>query len=149
MQAPKRLRTDAVELIAGCAGLGSRTVARRITQFLERELADTGLTIAQLGLIAQIAAASDDTIGALAARTGLDQSTLSRNVRALEAEGLVEITSVQSDLRRRCVWLTEAGAIRLERAIPIWRKALKKLNRHVSVNLVHRLVQQTSEFVVD
>lgn len=144
-QSPKRLRTDAVKLVADCAGLGSRVVARRITQFLERELATTDLTLAQLGLLAQIAASSDDTIGALAVRVGLDQSTLSRNVQALAAEGLVEVTMVQDDLRRRCVWLTEAGAMRLERAIPIWRKALAKLEDRISTDLVHQLVRQTSE----
>lgn len=148
-QAPKRLRTDAVDLVADCAGLGSRTVARRITHFLERELAETGLTMAQLGLLAQIAATSDDTIGALATRTGLDQSTLSRNVRILEADGLVEITTVQTDLRRRCVWLTEHGASRLERAIPIWRRALDKLGKHISLDLLHKLARQTAELPTD
>ena len=51
----------------------------------------SGLSITQFGLMAQIAAAPDDTLGALAERTGLDQSTLSRNLRALETAGLVEI----------------------------------------------------------
>ena len=83
-QPPRRLRTDAVALIESCAGLTSRVIARRITHFLEREIVSSGLTLAQLGLMAQIAAASDDTIGALANRTGLDQSTLSRNLRDSE-----------------------------------------------------------------
>ncbi len=51
---------------------------------------DSGLTLAQFGLLASIAAASNDTIGDLARRTGLDQSTLSRNLRLLEDAGLVE-----------------------------------------------------------
>ena len=59
--------------------------------------------------MAQIAAASDDTLGALAQRTGLEQSTLSRNLRMLEDEGLIEIAVVETDLRRRVVWLTETG----------------------------------------
>src|SRR5262245_22466669 len=121
--APKRLRSDAVALLNSCAGLGSRAVARRFTRFIEREIAGCGLTLAQLGLMAQIAAASDDTVGALAGRTGLDASTLSRNLRGLEVEGLIEIAIVENDLRRRAVWLTETGARRLERAIPVWRKA--------------------------
>lgn len=144
-QHPRRLRTDAVALVEDCAGLSSRLAARRITQFLEREIAGTGLTVAQLGLMAQIAAASDDTLGALAVRTGLDQSTLSRNLRALEAEGLVEIAIVESDLRRRAVWLTELGARQLERAIPIWRTAHAKLSRRLSVDLVRQVARQTEQ----
>jgi len=70
-----------------------------------------------------IAAAGDDTIGALAERAGLDQSTLSRNLRSLERAGLVEIAMVEQDLRRRAVWLTEAGARHLQTAIPVWRRA--------------------------
>ena len=102
-------------------------------------------TLAQLALMAQIAAASDDTIGALATRAGLDQSTLSRNLRGLEAEGLIEIAIVESDLRRRAVWLTETGARRLEKAIPVWRRANEKLSRQVSTDLLFRLVRETDE----
>jgi DNA-binding MarR family transcriptional regulator len=145
---PRRLRTDAVALVESCAGLSSRVAARRITQFLEREIVSVGLTLAQLGLMAQIAAASDDTIGALAHRTGLDQSTLSRNLRGLESDGLVEIAIVESDLRRRAVWLTETGARRLEKSIPLWRAANEKLSRLVPTGLVLRLSRETDELVV-
>lgn len=142
-QPRKTLRADAARLIEDCAGLGSRLAARRITQFLEGELAGAGLTLAQLGLMAQLAAAPDDTIAALARRTGLDQSTLSRNLRALEGEGLVEIAIVESDLRRRAVWLTEKGSRRLEQVIPSWRDANAKLSLHVGSELVLRLVRET------
>lgn len=138
-QPRKTLRNDARALVEACAGWNSRLAARRITQFLERETAGLGLGVAQLGLMAQIAAASDDTLGALAHRTGLDQSTLSRNLRTLEAEGLIEIAAVESDLRRRAVWLTETGARRLEAAIPIWRKAHAKLAQLLSPDLARRL----------
>src|SRR5262249_3656217 len=103
-QQRKTLRTDARAVVEGCAGWNARLAAPRIPQFLERGMADAGLSVAQFGLMAQIAAASDDTLGALAERTGLDQSTLSRNLRTLEAEGLVEIAVVERDQRRRMAW---------------------------------------------
>ena len=130
-----------------CAGLHSRLAARRITQFLDREVADCGLSLAQLGLMAHIAAATDDTLTALAHRTGLDQSTLSRNLRTLETGGLVEIAAVDTDLRRRMVWLTEAGARRLEKALPIWRAALAKLARYVSLDLARQLAGEAEGLV--
>src|SRR6267154_2495699 len=102
-QPRKTLRTDARALVEVCAGWNSRLAARRITQFLDREMAGIGLTAAQLGLMAQIAIISDDTLGALAQRTGLDQSTLSRNLRTLETAGLIEIAVVEIDQRRRAV----------------------------------------------
>jgi DNA-binding MarR family transcriptional regulator len=147
-QARKTLRTDAAQLVSECAGCNSRLAARLITQFLDGELAPSGLTVAQIGLMAQIAASSDDTLGALARRTGLEQSTLSRNLRTLENEGLVEIAVVSGDLRRRMVWLTEAGARRLEAAIPIWRRAQTRLAKHVSPVLAQRLVEAAQSFVM-
>jgi len=146
-QQQKTLRTDAMSVVESCAGWHSRLAARRITQFLDREMAGGGLSIAQLGLMAQIASATDDTLGALAERTGLDQSTLSRNLRALEADGLVEIAIVESDLRRRMVWLTEAGARRLEKAIPLWRAAHAKLAKRLSVELARQLASEAETLV--
>ena len=99
--------------------------------------------------MAQIAAAEDDTLGALAERSGLEQSTLSRNLRTLEGAGLVEITAVESDLRRRAAWLTETGARRLEAALPLWRKAQAKLARHVGPGLARRLAASAEELVPD
>ena len=145
----KTLRSDATALIEDCAGLASRMTARRVTQFLEHEISASGLSLAQLGLMAHVAATTDDTIGALADRAGLDQSTLSRNLRALQTAGLAEIRIVDADLRRRAVWLTEQGAIRLERAIPLWRRATEKLGEHISLDAARRLARQTCKLPVD
>ena len=135
----KSLRSETRALVEACAGWNSRLAARRITLFLDREMDAAGLGVAQLGLMAQIASADDDTLGGLVRRTGLDQSTLSRNLRTLEREGLIEIALVETDLRRRVVWLTERGARRLEAAIPVWRKAHAKLDRVFSSRLARRL----------
>ncbi len=130
-------------LVETCAGWNSRLLARRITQFLEAEMMrlapDLGLGVAQLGLLAQIAALEDDSLGALAARAGLEQSTLSRNLRTLEGQGLVEIATVEGDLRRRAVWLTEKGARRLEAALPAWSAAHARLAASLSPEGVCRL----------
>jgi DNA-binding MarR family transcriptional regulator len=99
----------------------------------------TDLSVAQFGLMAYIAAAADDTIGALAERSGLDQSTLSRNLRGLERAGLAEITIVEKDLRRRAVWLTEKGARRLAAAITVWRQAHAALSEVIKPSDVHTI----------
>lgn len=148
-QPRKTLRTDASALVEACAGWNSRLAARRITQFLDREMAGSGLTVAQLGLMAQIAVIEDDTLGALAQRTGLEQSTLSRNLRTLEGAGLIEIAVVETDQRRRAVWLTETGARRLEAAIPIWRKAHAKLAKRLAPDLARRLADEAEALAPD
>lgn len=141
-QAPKTLRSDARSALATCAGWNLRLAARRATQFMEQRMAEAGVSFSQFGLLAEIASAEDDTVSALAGRMGLDQSTLSRTLRTLEAEGLVEIAIVESDQRKRMVWLTEKGARRLETALAAWRQAHAALAKRVSVDIVHRLTRE-------
>lgn len=138
------LRDEARAALDTCPGWNLRLAARRITQALDHALAPAGLGVAQLGLLAQIAVAADDTLGALAQRTGLEQSTLSRNLRTLQAAGLVEIALVESDLRRRAVWLTETGARRLEAALPLWRDAQQRLAAHLAPDLLRQVAQATA-----
>jgi DNA-binding MarR family transcriptional regulator len=144
-QAPRKsLVAEARAAVEGCAGLNIRLAARRITRFLEARMPETDLSLAQFGLMAHIAAASDDTIGALAERTGLDQTTLSRNLRILERAGLVEIAIVEKDLRRRAIWLTEKGARRLEAALPAWRRAHAALAKAIDPRPIRKIAATTA-----
>src|ERR1700678_1738068 len=136
--AQKTLVRDARAAIAACAGWASRLAARRITNFLEERMRGAELSLAQFGLMAQIAAAPDDTLGALALRTGLDQSTLSRNLRGLEAAGLVEIAISEHDQRRR-----------VEAAIPVWRDAHAALAKRVDPHLALRLGAATERLAAE
>jgi DNA-binding MarR family transcriptional regulator len=144
----KTLVADARVAMAECACWSSRLAARRITNFLEARMQGSGLGIAQFGLMAQIAASPDDTLGALARRAGLDQSTLSRNLRGLEAAGLVEIAVAEADQRRRAVWLTEEGARRLQAAIPAWRAAHSALAKRLDPRLALRLGAASDRLIV-
>jgi DNA-binding MarR family transcriptional regulator len=144
---PKTLVSDARAAVESCACWASRLAARRITNFLEERMRESGFSITQFGLMAQIAAAPDDTLGALAERTGLEQSTLSRNLRALETAGLVEIAIADEDQRRRAVWLTEEGAHRLQSAIPVWREAHGALEKRLDPRLALQLGAATEELI--
>jgi len=138
-QSPRTLQADAANATGLCAGWNVRLAARRITRFLDERMQTSGLSVAQFGLMAQIAAASDDSLGALADRSGLDQSTLTRNLQALAREGLVEIAVVQGNQRRRMVWLTETGLFRLQDTLPVWRKAHEELSQLMDSDLAPRL----------
>lgn len=140
----RSLRTDATAALDSCAAFHSRLAARRITQFIEARLAPAGLSIPQFGLMSQIAAAQDDSLAGLAARMGLDPSTLSRNLNGLVRESFVEIASPDDDGRRKLVWLTETGALKLEAAIPLWRAAHDELAALIDVDLAVRLSAATA-----
>ncbi len=145
----KTLVADAREAIANCIGLNARLAARQITRIFDARLARSGFTLAQFGLLAQIAGARDDTIGALAERSGLDQSTLSRNLRLLEQAGLIEIAAVETDLRRRVVWLTEHGARRLEEALPTWRAVNDDLAKLLPLKQIRALASKSMRLASD
>ena len=139
----KSLASDARSAIENCPVWNARLAARRVTQFLAQRLEVAGLSVAQFGLMAQVAAATDDSLGALAERAGLDPSTLSRNLQVLERDGLVEIATGERDTRRRAVWLTEPGCARLEAALVVWREAHAELARRIDVEAVLRAAKAT------
>jgi DNA-binding MarR family transcriptional regulator len=135
----KTLIADARAAVDACAGWNARLAARRITAFLNRRMQTSGLSLAQFGLMAQIAAAHNDTLGALAQRAGLDQSTLSRNLQVLEASGLIETAAGDKDARRRAVWLTEKGARSLKAGLADWRRAHAELAKRLDPEAARRL----------
>ena len=135
----KTLIADLRAAVEGCAGWNARLAARRITGFLNRRMQGSGLSLAQFGLMAQIASARDDTLGALAQRTGLDQSTLSRNLQVLEASSLIEVAAGDKDARRRAVWLTEKGAFSLKASLADWRRAHGELAQLIDPEAARRL----------
>lgn len=139
MNGPDGFRDELRALAVGCPGLNLRQAARRITQRFDEALAESGLSLAQVGLMALIATSADDRMAALAARAGLDPSTLSRNLRALERDELIEIALVEKDLRRRAVWLTEAGLRRLQGALPAWRAAQAGMASILPAELVRQI----------
>jgi DNA-binding MarR family transcriptional regulator len=137
------LVADARAAVDACAGWNARLAARRITSFLNRRMRDSSLSLAQFGLMAQIAAARDGGLSELAQRTGLDQSTLSRNLQVLEAAGLVEIAADGADARRRAVRLTGKGARSLEAGLADWRRAHGELAKRLDPEAARRLALAT------
>jgi DNA-binding MarR family transcriptional regulator len=134
------LVTEARAAVDACAGWNARLAARRITGFLNRRMRESSLSLAQFGLMAQIAAARDGgALSELAQRTGLDQSTLSRNLQVLEAAGLVEIAADETDARRRAVRLTGKGALSLEAGLADWKRAHGELAKRLDPEAARRL----------
>lgn len=66
------------------------------------------------------------SISELAEAMGLDRSTLGRNLRVLEGDGLLRLTGGE-DQRNRLVELTPAGLDALERGTPAWEDAQRRL----------------------
>ena len=107
-----------------CANL--RKASRAVTQFYEAILRPTGLRVTQFTLLSAISVLGQPTITDLADALVMDRTTLTRNLKPLEKQGLVESASGQ-DKRTRLVRLTVPGQQLLADALPLWQEAQTKM----------------------
>jgi DNA-binding MarR family transcriptional regulator len=92
-----------------------RLAVTRLNRRLRAE-ADSGLTASGMAALATIGRRGPLSLGELAAVEGVRPPTMTANVAALEAEGLVARSSDGRDRRVSRVSLTARGRQRLERA---------------------------------
>ncbi|GGI44490.1 DNA-binding MarR family transcriptional regulator [Agromyces flavus] len=91
----------------------NRTVTERVGALEETYLA-RGRSLGASRLLWEIGRPGAD-VRELRARLGLDSGYLSRLLRGLESEGLVDVTGARGDARVRRATLTDAGRAELER----------------------------------
>lgn len=99
-----------------------RQAAAFSTAHYDAALAPSGLKITMFRLLRRIDAAGELYISRLADIVGLDRSTLGRNLRVLERQALVHL-STGTDGRVRRIVLTDKGRAALETAYPLWQAA--------------------------
>jgi DNA-binding MarR family transcriptional regulator len=112
--------------LTDCNCLAVRQAARYITQFYDRYLAAAGLRTTQYGILARLKRQGPMSINTLAADLVVDRTTLGRNIRPLERDGLIAIESDPSDGRSKILRLTKAGDARFQRAQKHWAEAQKR-----------------------
>jgi DNA-binding MarR family transcriptional regulator len=110
-----------------CACQKVRMAARAVTRAYDRALRPSGLRSTQFTVLVAASVAEGISLHRLADILGLERTTLTRNLSALEREGLIQITSV--DGRTRNVRLSSTGQARLKQALPLWDQAQENL-RH-------------------
>jgi len=100
----------------------------RYNATLSEELARHSLTVPQVRALAVLSVITDGVpINDLAVYTVIGQSTMSRTVDALEAQGLVRRETGERDTRVRKVFLTDAGRAEFGRAWPYLRDAFETM----------------------
>jgi DNA-binding MarR family transcriptional regulator len=100
----------------------------RYNATLSEELGRHALTVPQVRALAVLSVITDGvTINDLAVYAVIGQSTMSRTVDALEAQGLVLRQIGERDTRVRKVFLTEAGRAEFGRAWPYLAEAFEKM----------------------
>src|SRR5258707_1395945 len=105
-----------------CLCTGLRQAADAMTEIYDEALAPSGLKITMFRVIRRLSEAGEPTISELAGIVGLDRSSLGRNLKVLEREGLVTFTG-GADERSKVVQLTREGSPTLKTLLPLWRAA--------------------------
>lgn len=114
-----------------CACASARQVARVLTQLYDGLLKHTGIEAPQFALLTMLDRKGPCSQATLGRRFALDKTTISRNLRLLERNGL--IASVPgADRRERQYALTTDGRRRLAAARPGWKKAQDALRAEMS-----------------
>jgi len=112
--------------VCSCAAL--RRVARRATQVYDHALRPAGIRVTQYSLLSNLAEAGGLSVTELAERLEMDRTTLTRNLRPLQAAGWARLAP-GPDRRSRAVEITGEGRRILEAARPLWQEAERAFRR--------------------
>ena len=110
------------EVVANCACLKARMAARAVTRAYDSILRPVGLRATQLSVLVAVAIDGATSIAALADFLGMDRTTLTRNLRPLQKQGLISV-GPEGWRRSRNLEITKKGRSRLREALPLWERA--------------------------
>src|SRR5258707_11654418 len=123
----KSVLTDSVDLsgTGSCAAFNFRRTARAVTRLYALGLEPSGLRATQFAILTAIAKFQPVSVSRIGEILVLDQTTLTRSLRLLQKQGLLEV-SRRSARRQRFVTLTDSGVKALALAVPLWRAVQAK-----------------------
>jgi DNA-binding MarR family transcriptional regulator len=115
-----------VDTIAkSCIAVRLRLLNRVVTNFYDDALRPVGLKVSQLNILIVTAKLGLARPAQVCEILQLDASTLSRNVKPLQAHGWLEIVP-DEDARAQPFRLTTQGKRLIEKALPAWEEAQRR-----------------------
>ncbi len=141
-QSDQAFRNQCVLVAKCCLSANLRRTTRAITQFYAKIMEPSGLEPTQFTLLIACVVVGPAPITVLADALVMDRTTLTRNVKLLAKQGLVQIKE-GDDHRVRVVELSKRGRTAIEKALPLWEDAqarlLEGLGKERSDNLLKDL----------
>ena len=125
--------------MAACHCQALRQAARRTTAFYDAALAPLGIRVSQFSILARLDRHGPRGIQALAAELVMDRTTLGRNIRPLERDGLLCMVANPADGRSRLLSITPRGADLVTAAEPAWRAAQAEFEARLGAEPATRL----------
>lgn len=105
-----------------CPAFQARVTARALTRYYNACFRPLGITAEQFSLLVGIGGSHEPTLAELAARAGVDATTLSRNVKSLERRDLVRNNGGRGRAGKRLV-LTDGGRRLMDESMAVWERA--------------------------
>jgi DNA-binding MarR family transcriptional regulator len=122
------LKGEAAEIIHNCIATRLRMADRVITKVYDDALRQLRLTVTQMSMLAVAEDRGVIRQSEVGTELRLDDSTLSRNLERMRANGWLEEVPSE-DARVHSYRLTPPGRSLLDRAIPAWRRAQDEAQR--------------------
>jgi DNA-binding MarR family transcriptional regulator len=121
-----RTTTSSIETISRtCIAVRLRLLNRVITNFYDDALRPLGLKVSQLNILIATAKLGLARPAQVCEILRLDASTLSRNLKPLQAHGWLEVVP-EEDARAQPFRLTPQGRRLIEKATPAWEQAQRR-----------------------
>lgn len=116
---------------SSCLVLNTRMAARAVTRRYDGLLRPHGVTAAQFALLGGLKRGAGRMVSEIAARNGLDRTSLTRNLDRLERIGLIASRPAEKGNGRLCA-LTAEGEALVGRLVPIWVAAQAEMRKELS-----------------
>ena len=138
------VKREAAEVVRACIATRLRMANRVITRVYDDALRPLGLTVTQLSMLVVAEDRGLIRQSEVGAQLQLDDSTLSRNLQRMRANGWLE-EAVESDARVNTHRLTDSGRALLERVMPAWRDAQQRAHEllgEAGIQALHRFASE-------
>lgn len=112
--------------VQNCTCFNLRRVTRVITQCFDAELRKYGIRVTQTPILSALQARSGWSMAELSDWLGMERTTLVRNLRPLQREGLIEISGGGRGGHVELA-ITVKGRAALSQMLPGWRLAQQKV----------------------
>ncbi len=110
-----------------CVSNNLHQTARAVTRIYGEELRPTGIKRSQFSILGYLYRFGELRLTELADILFMERTTLTRNLKPLEKQGLIEIKADPKDRRAKLLSITPEGRSRFNEALVLWRKAQKRV----------------------
>ncbi|MDD5409915.1 MAG: MarR family winged helix-turn-helix transcriptional regulator [Methylobacter sp.] len=129
-----------------CVSFNLRKANRAVSQFYDDILRPAGIRGTQYSLLVALKICGPVLVTQLAEHTVIDRTTLTRNLKVMEKQGLIKVLPGE-DRRTRIVTITEKGLAVLLTAYSLWTQAQSKIKEAMSDERLQTLMKDLSTLI--